>query len=367
MTRTRPIHALAATTSFSVLLSLTLSSCSGSKAGGGMGGMPPMPVEVWRVEPRSVRDGFSALGSIDAFLRVEVVSEVDAVVRELPFLEGQPLQEGELIAVLEDDEIGAEAMRAQALAKQAESNYKRSVKLREEDTISDQELERVETDWRVAEANRVLAEARLAKTRIRAPFTGVAGRRRISPGAFVRKGDVVTEMGRLDLLRVSFSAPERFAGKLRAGMPVEVRSPAFPGETFKGRVTVVDPILDPESRSIALVAEIPNPKSRLKPGMSGDVLLVMAERKEALSVPDEAVFAEGDQSFVYLVGPDSVAHRTPVRLGTREVDRVEVESGVATGDLVVRAGHQKLFDGAKVLPVPAAEESPPAPAEGGGA
>jgi len=329
--------------------------------------MPPMPVEVSRVEQSPIRDSFSALGSIDASLRVEIVSEVNAVVRELPFSEGQPLTKGDLIAVLDDEEIAAEANRAEAIAKQAESNYKRSVRLREENTISDQELERVETEWRVAEANRALADARLAKTRIRAPFSGVAGRRRISPGAFVRIGEVITGLGRLDLLRVSFSAPERFAGRLRPGMAVEVRTPAYPGEKFDGRVTVVDPILDHESRTIALVAEVPNPKGRLKPGMSADVLLVMAEREEAISVPDEAVFAEGTQSFVFVVGPDSVVHKAAVRLGTREADRVEVESGVNAGDLVVRAGHQKLFDGAKVMPVDSAEEPVAAPEQGGGA
>ena len=369
MTRTRlSLVALAASRPTGALvLLLAAASCSGPSARGGFGGMPPMPVEVSRVEQSPIRDGFTALGSIDASLRVEIVSEVNAVVRELPFTEGQPLTQGDLIAVLEDQEIAAEAMRAEALAKQAKANYERSVKLREEDTISDQELERVETDWRVAEANRALAAARLAKTRIRAPFSGVAGRRRVSPGAFVRIGDVITELGRLDLLRVSFAAPERFAGRLRSGMAVEVRTPAYPGETFHGKVTVVDPILDPESRTVALVAEVPNPKARLKPGMSGDVLLVMAERDQAISVPDEAVFAEGTQSFVFVVGPDSVVHKAAVRLGTREADRVEVESGLNAGDVVVRAGHQKLFDGAKVMPVNAAAEPDTAPSQGGDA
>ncbi len=356
MTRIRPFPS--ASLGLFLVSSVAHLSCGGPKAGAGGGmRMPPMPVEVSRVEPQVIRDGFSALGSIDASLRVEVVSEVDAVVRELPFAEGQPLSQGDLIAVLDDAEIGAEAQRAKALAAQAKSNYQRSQRLREEDTISDQELERVETEWRVAEANQALAEARHGKTRIRAPFSGVAGRRRVSPGAFLRTGDVITEIGRLDLLRVSFAAPERFAGRLRPGMAVEVRSPAFPGQSFSGRVAVVDPILDPESRTVPIVAEVPNPRGRLKPGMSADVLVVLAERQRALSVPDEAVFAEGDRSFVFVVGADSLVRKAAVELGTREADRVEVTAGVAAGDVVVRAGHQKLFEGAKVLPVAAPEDA----------
>jgi membrane fusion protein (multidrug efflux system) len=350
---------------------LLLASCGGPTAGTGGMRMPPMPVEVTKVEARRTRDSFTALGSIDAALRVEVVSELDGVVRELPFAEGRALAAGDLIAVLDDEEIAAEAARAKALADQAESNYERSVRLRQEDTISDQEMERVETEMRVAEANQALAEARHAKTRVRAPFSGMAGRRRVSPGAFVRKGDVLTELGRLDLLRVSFAAPERFAGRLKPGMRVEVRSPAFPGESFAGRIVVVDPILDPDSRTVPLVAEVPNPRARLKPGMSADVLVVLAEREGALSVPDEAVFAEGAQSFVFVVDPDSFSvKRTAVVLGTREADRVEVRSGLSAGDLVVRAGHQKLFDGARVQPVPdeaPAGETPGQQPPGGGA
>jgi membrane fusion protein (multidrug efflux system) len=329
--------------------------------------MPPVQVEVASVEPQSVRDGFSALGSIDAVESIEVVSEMNAILMELPFIEGQPVRKGDLLALLDDREIGAEARRAAAYVRGADTNFRRAEKLFEERAISEQEMERAQTELDVAEANEAVALARLEKTRIRAPFSGVVGRRRVSAGAYLNTGEVITELGRLDLMRVAFSAPERYASRLSRGMPVEIRTTAYPGEMFAGKLIVVDPIIDPNSRNIHLVAEVPNPERKLKPGMSADVTTVLAERDQALVIPDEAVFAQGSQNFVYVVGPDSSVKRAPIQLGTRDSALVEVLGGLADGDVVVRAGHQKLFDGARVTPITEESQAPPAGAEEGAA
>jgi len=122
--------------------------------------------------------------------------------------------------------------------------------------------------------------------------------------------------------------------------------------TFTGHVTVVDPIIDPETRTVQLVGRVPNPGHRLKPGMSANVEVSLAERDNALMVPDEAVFAEGSQSYVYVVKADSTVARTAIQLGTRDSARVEVVRGLEAGQRVVSAGHQKLFEGAHVMPVP---------------
>ena len=91
----------------------------------------------------------------------------------------------------------------------------------------------------------------------------------------------------------------------------------------------------------------------LRPGLSADVNATLGEKRQALVVPDEAVFAEGDQNFVYIVNPDSSVVRTAVVIGMRDSTRAEVVQGLKTGDRVVAAGYQKLFPGAKVMPVPA--------------
>jgi membrane fusion protein (multidrug efflux system) len=347
-----------------------LSSCKKGAGPGGGFSMPPTPVEVAEVHPRVVRDQFHALGNIESDENIEIVSELNARVLELPFLEGQPVAGGALLARLDDKEFGAEAERTQAERDQAQSNYARKQKLAAEGAVSAQELEDSRTALRVADAVAALAHARYEKTRIRAPFPGLVGVRRVSRGAYLREGTVITDLTRVDEMKVTFSAPERFARDLKPGVEVELQTPAFPGERFAGKLSVVDPLVDSGTRTLRLVARIPNRGYRLRPGMSADVSVTLAERSQALVVPDEAVFAEGNQSFVYVVKADSTVTRTAVELGTRDSMQVEVVRGLTPGALVIRAGHQKLYEGARVMPVssggpPASEAAGAAPAKQG--
>ena len=334
-----------------IFLGVLAAGCAGK--GGGHAGfqMPPTPVEVASVQSRTVRDQFHALGSIASDEQIEVVSELSAVVKELTFNEGQAVAQGAQLARLDDREIRADAERAEAQQEQAQSAYKRSEKLLEQSAISQQEMDDAKAALKVAQANAALASARLDKTRIRAPFAGLVGRRRVSPGAYLREGEVITDLARVDEMKVSFAAPERYAGMLHPGIAVDAITPAFPRDHFPGRLTVVDPVIDPETRTVQLVAKLPNPDRRLRPGMSANVSVTFAERPGALVVPDEAVFAEGTQSFVFLVKADSTVTKAAVTLGTRDSARVEILHGLNAGQQVVRAGHQKLYEGAHVMPV----------------
>ena len=331
------------------LLALSIAGCGGQHRGG-FPQMPPLQVEVAEVKSETVRDLFRALGSIEAQEIVKVVNEVNAVVRELPFEEGQSVVAGQLLARLDDREIGAEARRAEALRNQARTNHQRVKHLFDSRAASQQEMEDAASALQVAEANYALADARYDKTRIVSSLTGVVGRRLVSPGAYLSAGDAITEVAAVDTMKVSFAAPERYLGQLERGAEVEITTTAFPGQGFSGRIGVVDPILDPASRTFRLVAYVRNPERRLRPGMSADVSATLAERQGALTVPDEAVFAQGDQSFVYVVKADSVTLR-PIAVGSRDSSRVEVTRGLGAGEQVVRAGYQKLFPGARVLPI----------------
>lgn len=364
----RPRHASRLTLSAALSLALLSPALSGcARGGGGRGGfaMPPTPVEVEEARPRVVRDRFRALGSVQSRDNIEVVSELNAIVVELPFTEGQSVARGALLARLDDREIRAAADRATAQHERAASDQERAQKLFEQQAISQRELDDARTAERVAAADEALAHARLDKTRIRAPFTGLAGRRRVSPGAYLKSGDVITDLARVDEMEVSFAAPERYAGVLRPGVTVEVTAPAFPRRSFNGRVSVVDPVVNADSRTFSLLARIPNPQALLRPGMSADVSVTLSERAGALAVSDEAVFAEGSQSYVFRVKEDSTVTKTAVTLGTRDSSAVEIVSGLEPGARVVRAGHQKLYEGAKVMPVPSGEPAAAAPGAAG--
>ena len=345
---------------------LALPGC-GSKAAGGFQ-MPPTPVEVADVKTEPVSDRFRAVGTVDADETVKIVNEIAAVVRELPFAEGQAVAKGDLIARLDDSELGAEAARADALRDQARTNHERVRQLFEQKAASQQELDDASSALKVAEANAVVARTRYAKAHIRSPLTGVAGRRLVSPGAYLAVGTPITEVASIGMVKVGFSAPERYLPQLRRRAVIEVTTTAYPGEVFAGDISVVDPILDAVSHTVQMVARVHNRDGRLRPGMSADITAMLGERPQALTVPDEAIFSEGDQSFVYVVKPDSTVMRQAIVLGTRDSTRAEITQGLKAGDRVVRAGYQKLFEGAKVMPVPSmAAGAPGTGAPGAGA
>ena len=119
----------------------------------------------------------------------------------------------------------------------------------------------------------------------------------------------------------------------------------------------IEPILDSQTRNVNVVARVQNPGQKFRPGMSANISAVLSERPNALTIPNEAVFANGDQSFVFVVKKDSSVAATPVTLGLQTAKIVEVVNGLKDGMQVVTAGHQKLFDGAKVMPVNSQEET----------
>lgn len=342
---------------------LAVSGCSkrGPAPGSGFR-MPPMPVETATVTQARVADRFEAVGTLEAGDAIVVVSELDGMVTALPFREGEAIAQGGVVAQLDDIQLQAEVARAEALRDQTRVTFERVKSVVDQGAGAPQDLDDAAAGLKVAEANLDVARARLAKTRIVAPWGGVLGSRRVSPGAFVRAGQPITDLTRLQEMKVSFSAPERYLGVLHRGAPVSVTTPAFPGDTLTGRIDVVEPVLDANLRSARLRARVPNPGGHLRPGMSANVVAVLSERASALTIPSEAVVVEGGQAYVFAVKSDSTVTRVAVALGTRTADRVEVVRGVDGGARVVRAGHQKLFEGAKVIPV----QSAPGAAAGSG-
>lgn len=330
---------------------LVLSGCGGESGGGGGFQFPPTSVETAMATTGAVTEQFTTIGTIEAAEDIEVTAEIDGIVVELPFREGGYLAAGALMARMDDSQLRAEAQRAGALRDQYHATWQRVQNVVDNGAGAPQDLDDAIAALKVAEANLALAETRLAKTRIVAPFSGYAGRRHVSRGAFLRAGAPITELARIDRLRVSFAVPEQILHSLKPGGIVRVSTTALPGESRTGEIDFIEPQLDPRTRNAGVVALIANDDEMLRPGMSANIRIVLAERPDALTVPSRSVFVEGGQAFVYSVQPDSTVARVAVELGARLADAVEILDGLDVGQQVVAAGHQKLYPGARVNPV----------------
>jgi len=334
-----------------IFVSIFLMSCSKKQQAAGGFSMPPMPVEVADVKVQKVADQFEAVGSIEAIESISVVSEIDGAVIKLPFEEGTFIKKGDLIAQLDDSQLAAEVKRSEALFEQSKSNYGRIKSIVDQKAGTQQDLDDANAALHVAEANLVLAKARFSKTRITAPFDGMIGARKVSVGTFLRTGQAITELANINEIRVNFSAPESFLSQLSRGAGVTVSSPVYKNHMVTGKIIVIEPVLNELTRNAKIIARVSNPGQKFLPGMSANVSAVLSEHANAVTIPNEAVFANGDQSFVFVVKPEGIVTKVPITLGLQLADVVEVTSGLENGMQVVKAGHQKLFEGAKIMPV----------------
>ena len=195
-----------------------------------------------------------------------------------------------------------------------------------------------------------LAQARLARMRVVAPFDGTVGLRNINLGEYVKDGADLVNLEDTSQLTVDFRLPERYQTRIATGQTVKVELDALPGKTFNARVQAVDPLLDANGRSIAVRAALPPaPGGELRPGMFARVTTVFATQDAALVVPEEAIVPQGGKQFVMTLakegegdGAKLVSRRVEVQLGVRRGAQVQITKGLADGDTVVVAGQQRL-------------------------
>ncbi len=323
---------------------------------GGAGGGPPgggeaSPVVVSDVRIGLVAERVEAVGTAEARESIEVVPEVAGRIETIHFEQGQEV-------AAEDILLELDSTRQQALLREAEANQRdmarqleRARQLLSSQNVPQARVDELQAGLEAASARAAAIETDIADRKIRAPFEGVVGLRRVSPGAYIDSQTIVTTLDDLSEIKMEFSVPERFMGVLSRGLPVEATSAAWPGETFEGVVSDVDTRVDPATRSLRVEATLPNEDRRLRPGMFMAVRLLVSQRENAVLVPEMAVVAEGDRPHVYVLeeseDQDSV-RRVDVQIGTRLPGEVEIQEGLSEGDRVVTYGLQRLQDGATV-------------------
>ena len=338
-------------------------------AGGGRGGGPigPAPVEAQPVRVGAAETSIDAVGTLASNEAVVVRPEVDGRVLTINFAEGGSVAPGAVLVELDSSIERAELARAEARRDLGRSNFERAKELRRSNAGTQRALDEAEAAQRTADAEVDLARARLQKRTLTAPFDARAGLRHVSPGEFVTSGTALVSLQQIDPLKVDFRVPEIFLAAVAPGQPIAVAINAFAGVAFPGVVKAVDPLVDDAGHAVVVRAEIANEGTKLRPGLFARVRLTLAERENALFVPEQAIQPQGDRQFVFRVvdqgeGQPKLAKLTEIEVGNRRRGEVEVRDGLAPGDVVVTAGLLRIRDGA-----PVQVQAPGEPAEGAGA
>jgi len=337
---------------------------AGAPAGGKPGGGPPggfaVGVETAKVSASGFQDDVAAVGSLKSNESVVLRPEIAGRIAAIHLREGMPAAKGAVLVALDAATQAAELRQAEANLALSQANFKRTEDLYQKKFVAERARDEAAANLKVLEAAVALAQAKLQKTQIRAPFAGIVGIRNVSVGDYVKEGQELINIEDIGSLKVDFRLPESYLSRLQKGQAVELSSDALPGQTFKGVLDAIDPLLDASGRAISLRARLANPDLKLRPGMFVRVRLAFGGERQGLSVPEEALVPAGNDNFVFRVAAGK-AQRVMVKIGQRRGATVEIAEGLKVGDEVVTAGQLKLRDGVPVKAVPPG--GPPAAAK----
>lgn len=317
--------------------------------GGGRGGRG-QTVAAAQVTLRQFSDEIRVLGVARGRRSVNITSPTSELITRVLFTDGQRVAAGTPLVELQAREEDAGIIEARAQLAQAQREYDRTKALADRGIAPRVLAEDAQTALERAQASVQAAEARRGDRMIRAPFAGVLGLTTVTPGTLINPGAVIATLDDISTIRVDFPVPERFLGSLRSGVPITAVADAYVGETFSGRIALIDTRINEQTRSATARAEFANPGGRIRPGMMMRVGVQQGLR-QAPAVPESAVQYEGEGAFVYRIaagGRGQTAQRVEVETGAVEGGFVEILSGIAPGDRLVASGLNRIQPNAPV-------------------
>lgn len=330
---------------FPIALAVALGGC-GEKAPGSANQRQAPLVEAKPVSTMRFIERIDAVGTAVANEQVTLAAPVTERIVRLNFDDGAYIARGQVVAVLAAGQENAQLAQAGARAREANQQLDRLNALKARGFATNSA---VDTQVALAgQANAQAAEARasIGDRVIRAPFSGWVSLRNISAGAVVSAGTPIATISDVSRIKLDFAVPETLLPQLRVGQPIDAVAAAYPDAPFRGTISSIDPILNPQTRAVTVRAILPNGDRRLKPGMLLTVT-IEAQTRNSPAVPELAVVGEGDQHFVFVIEGDKV-RRIAVRTGVHQAGMIEILSGLNPGQRIVTEGVVKIADGQQV-------------------
>lgn len=336
---------------------------------------PPVNVAVAVVEARPWQNRLPAIGSLKALQGVNLSLEVAGTVKALQFESGQKVKVGQPLLQLDSDVEKALLGTAEADLGLAQVDYARGSKLVGDAAISRGDFDKLAATQKKAAATVAQLNASLAKKRILAPFTGTIGIRQVDVGDYLASGTVIATLQDLSSLYADFFVPEQVLPKLSIGQQVQVTVGAYPNETFNATISAINPKVEDATRNVLVRATLPNPDSKLLPGMFANLQVILGKDSQELVVPESTITYTLYGNSVYVITakkaadgqpekndngePQLMVERRFVETGERRGGLVIIRKGLKVGEHVVTGGQLKLDNGMAV----AISADPAAPVE----
>lgn len=315
--------------------------------GGGMRGGQVLNVSAVIIAPSTVTETINSTGSLIPDEEVELSFETSGKIVNIFFTEGTRVSKGDLLAKINDRHLQAQLMKLEAQKKLVQEKEFRQRSLLDRDAISRESYDQVATELSALEADIMLVKARIAETELRAPFDGTIGLRYFSEGAYASPNTKIARLVKLKPMKIEFSIPERYAGIIGVGFPVTFRIDGI-ANSFAANVYALDPKVDMGTRTILVRALYPNRNEELKPGRYTSISLQLAEVKDAIAIPTEALIPEMDGEKVFLLRSGR-AMPVKVTTGLRTESTIQITNGLQFGDTLITTGILQLRQGLPVV------------------
>ena len=307
---------------------------------------PPTMVDAIVLSVKDFANVISLSGSIEANENVEIRSEVSGIVEQIYFTEGTNVNKGQVLLKVNDIELRAQLSQATTKQNLASENERRAKLLLQKEAISQEEYDIASAEFRSLKAQSQLIQAQIAKTSIRAPFSGRIGLRYISPGTYVTPSTLITKLVSSNQVKISFSIPEKYATGVENNTIVKITMPNS-SESFSAKIYAIDPEIEIATRTLKVRAIADNPSNKLIAGTFATVELPLKNIKDAILVPTEAVIPIQNGKVVYIAS-NGKAKEVKIETLTRTDKDVVVTSGIKAGDTLVVSGVMAIKNDAEI-------------------
>jgi membrane fusion protein (multidrug efflux system) len=305
-----------------------------------------LPVSATILTPQTLNNMFRITGVLLPDEEVDLTFESPGKITHIYFREGTFVEEGTLLAKVNDEPLQAELKKLEAQLPLAEDRLYRQQTLLEKDAISQETYQSVFTQLETLKADIELVKARIRQTELRAPFSGIIGLRQVSEGAYASPTVVVTTLTKISPLKIEFSITQNFVNLIRPGTEIEF-TVENDLEVYNASVYAVEPRLDEQTFSLFARARYENADGKIKPGQSASIRIKLDQIDNAIVIPSIATVKEMGRDIVY-VYEGGKAKEVEIMTGMRTASSVEVVSGLAAGDTLLTTGVMQLRTGMPV-------------------
>lgn len=312
----------------------------------GPGGKMALNVSGIVLKPQVFLDNLSLSGSIEANEQVDIRSEVSGIVESINFQEGTMVSKGQVLFKVNDIELRAQLANVKTSQGLASENERRAKLLLEKEAISQEEYDIASADFKSSKAQTQLIQAQIAKTTVRAPFSGKIGLRSISNGTYVTPTTPIAKLVNTSQLKITFSIPEKYASQMKVGNALSFTT-AGAAEKFSAKIYAIEPEIEIATRTLKVRAIAQNPDGKLYPGTFANVALPLDHIKDALLVPTEAIIPIQNGKKIF-ISENGKAKEVVVQTGSRTEKEILVLTGLKAGDTVLTSGVMTLKNGSPV-------------------